>query len=193
MTQTLSRFSLYIPDEETGREVKRIADAAGINSTDLSFEKGYVYHKDVDTKYFFYHVNRDTDYPYITLSQFKEMFEGKREVKEYAIMSQVFKDAFMDLMNWNQWNGMLTIGTKAYDRVVELNLLETWFTPVFKEEEKTVSCGGEKFTITKDRYENYKGITFTSEDIYRPFNILSNLFPETTTLAEIQTLLNELM
>jgi len=194
----LDKFSILIENEEMGREVKRIADKAGVNvkNYDFSYNLQSGHHRNLST-YFFEKglfcitpkIELFDTYPLITFDQFKEMFEGEiigyecpmdlygGEIKKGTIYRNIHNVAwYIPDDNANGFH-------------IPTEIVETW-KPVYKQTSKTVMVGGKEWIVDKH------GVTcidkgFDPNDIEKlNLDLIVHIFGPTTTLSEIKNLID---
>lgn len=135
----LDKFSILIENESMGKEVKRIADNAGVKSRwCFHIINGY-YHFDNNE---FYTWAYEPIHHIITLSEFKQMFEP--EIIGWKIKDIKYKNPICKLCGFNVWDGYFKIGAKRIELFKELGVLDLWFDPIYKESSKTVMVDYEK-------------------------------------------------
>jgi hypothetical protein len=202
----LDKFSILIENEEMGREVKRIADKAGVNvkNYDFSYNLQSGHHRNLST-YFFEKglfcitpkIELFDTYQLITFDQFKEMFEG--EIVGYECPMDLWgqhvrKGEVFILVDTNSLYYYPTKLRKDW-ACIPREIVETW-KPVFKQTSKTVMVGGKEWKVSTD-----KDYPITSEDgakisfdalYFSNWTIekLFELFNGTATLSEIKQLVD---
>lgn len=132
----LDKFSLLIENEEMGKEVKRIADKAGINKNRFNFMNPYFKYYSYYNSTFF-DCNSIPVHPLITFDQFKAMFEPKiigykcpmdlygGEVPKDSIYIKCYNISYYEPKGVGDYENEMQI-------VMPAEIVETW-EPVYEE------------------------------------------------------------
>lgn len=199
----LDKFSILIESEEMGKEVKRIADKAGLDFCRHSNKECFTLKGNIFTHVnYYYRFYKDyfviggystqgDEYPIITLSEFKQMFEP--EIIGYECPMDLYGGAILkgDILVPVLCKDWYVCKIRSNGYSVPKEIVETW-KPIYKESSKTVIVGGKEWEVEKHGIYRITSCSSTAgihfEEIEEAYNDLRKLFGESATLLEIKNL-----